>query len=30
MEFDTIEYKVRHEWGTAIIDWRGAVKAAVA
>jgi hypothetical protein len=30
MEFDTIEYKVRHEWGTAIIDWRGAVKSAVA
>jgi hypothetical protein len=30
MEFDAIEYKVRHEWGTAVIDWRGAVKSAVA
>jgi hypothetical protein len=30
MEFDEISYKVRHEWGLAMIDWRGAVFANVA
>jgi hypothetical protein len=30
MEFDQMTYKVRHEWGVALTDWRGAVKAAVA
>lgn len=30
MEFDEIWWKIRHEWGTAVVDWRGAVKAAVA
>jgi hypothetical protein len=29
MEFDEIAYKVRHEWGTALTDWRGCVKASV-
>jgi hypothetical protein len=29
MEFDEVVWKVRHDWGTAIIDWRGAVKASV-
>lgn len=30
MEFDEIVWKIRHEWGTGIWDWRGAVKSAVA
>ena len=29
MEFDEIVWKIRHEWGTSILDWRGAVKAVV-
>jgi hypothetical protein len=29
MEFDEIVWKVRHEWGTALLDWRGVVKAVV-
>lgn len=29
MEFDEIAYKIRHEWGLSMIDWRGAVKASV-
>ena len=27
MEFDEIVWKVRHEWGTAALDWRGVVGA---
>jgi hypothetical protein len=27
MEFDEIVWKVRHEWGTAALDWRGTAKA---
>jgi hypothetical protein len=30
MEFDTIHWKVRHDWGVGVFDWRGAVKSAVA
>lgn len=30
MEFDEIAWKVRLEWGTAMVDWRGAVFANVA
>ena len=30
MEFDEIGYKIRHEWGTALTDWRGCVKSVVA
>jgi hypothetical protein len=29
MEYDEITWKVRHEWGVAALDWRGAVKAVV-
>jgi hypothetical protein len=27
MEFDEIVWKIRHEWGTAALDWRGVVRA---
>lgn len=27
MEFDEIVWKVRHDWGVGVFDWRGAVKA---
>lgn len=30
MEFDEIVWKIRHDWGTGIMDWRGGVKSAVA
>lgn len=30
MEFDEITWKVRGDWGAALIDWRGIVKSAVA
>jgi hypothetical protein len=30
MEWDEIWWKIRHEWGVSILDWRGAVKSAVA
>jgi hypothetical protein len=30
MRFDEIWWKIRHEWGTGVFDWRGAVKSAVA
>lgn len=29
MEYDEIVWKIRHEWGVAVLDWRGAVKASV-
>lgn len=29
MEFDEIVWKVRHEWGNGVFDWRGAVKSVV-
>jgi hypothetical protein len=30
MEFDEIVWKIRHDWGTGVFDWRGAVKSQVA
>lgn len=30
MDFDEMQWKIRHDWGSAIVDYRGAVKAAVA
>jgi hypothetical protein len=29
MEFDEIVWKIRHEWGVGVFDWRGLVKAVV-
>jgi hypothetical protein len=29
MEFDTIYWKIRHDWGTGVFDWRGIVKSQV-
>lgn len=30
MEFDEIVWKIRHDWGVAVMDWRGGCKSAVA
>jgi hypothetical protein len=30
MEFDEIVWKIRHDWGTGVFDWRGVVKSIVA
>jgi hypothetical protein len=29
MEFDEIVWKIRHDWGVGVFDWRGAVKVSV-